>query len=102
MRPPGLIQGHFRKLHLIHIIFAMEGALTDLRVHNVFHFDCRSFNGRHGQFQLPHMHIDNLQLWRTSFELLVEEDVRMTTTECTPGRAVAELDVKLLEKRPSP
>lgn len=33
MQLPGLVQGHLRKLHLINIIFAMEGAHPSLRVH---------------------------------------------------------------------
>lgn len=33
--------------------------------------------------------IDTLQLWKTSPELLVEEGVGVTTTECTLGKAVA-------------
>lgn len=33
MQLPGLVQGHLRKLHLINIIFAMEGAHLSLRVH---------------------------------------------------------------------
>lgn len=33
--------------------------------------------------------IDTLQLWKTSPELMVEEGVGVTTTECTLGKAVA-------------